>query len=749
MNFKIFNKMFATALMVAVAGFCACADGPAEGDGGGSKPSDKLEVVLGADNYEVQAGSQVVIPFTVTGVAGSELAYEAKTNNSECKVEIEMDEFVGNRLIFSAPKISTEDFEAIVLLTVKDVTYNRDNATARATVKVSKSETLAVAFQSVTRSIAVMAGETISLPVVVSGVGAATLNAPSVTVAEGWSGSWEWTDQTKGFANVNLTAPATLGENVTLSVTITDDFEREAKLDANLDIVAITIAKDAANCHIVKPGETLTINAVKGNSAETLEFNNATLVWQDALGMVKSVSANANEGVVVVELNDAIEGNAVVAAKQDDTIVWSWHVWVTAYEPNAEENVMAYDWAKRNAEGEVTETGTTYWMDRNLGARNATMFDAGALGLFYQWGRKDPFVGADGVESSVYVKKYDIDGNQIHEVSKLRPTYPEDDRISTNLELAIQNPTIFYYAPSSAWPVVDWLTDDSARQNNDLWAYEPNAEENVMAYDWAKRNAEGEVTETGTTYWMDRNLGARNATMFDAGALGLFYQWGRKDPFVGADGVESSVYVKKYDIDGNQIHEVSKLRPTYPEDDRISTNLELAIQNPTIFYYAPSSAWPVVDWLTDDSARQNNDLWGGVSGRKTIYDPCPYGWKVPVAGAPWSFRSRYKKEGNLNDSKPYDPTQPWYIYWDLDKCIGFRYQAPGTEKEWWFPFTGKKEPNDGTLTGVGGGANYHTATTSNTTALMEIMAWGNPTSETGLNRTYGSSVRCVKDSNVE
>ncbi|MBR2443414.1 MAG: hypothetical protein IKB19_03855 [Rikenellaceae bacterium] len=609
MNFKIFNKMFATALMVAVAGFCACADGPAEGDGGGSKPSDKLEVVLGADNYEVQAGSQVVIPFTVTGVAGSELAYEAKTNNSECKVEIEMDEFVGNRLIFSAPKISTEDFEAIVLLTVKDVTYNRDNATARATVKVSKSETLAVAFQSVTRSIAVMAGETISLPVVVSGVGAATLNAPSVTVAEGWSGSWEWTDQTKGFANVNLTAPATLGENVTLSVTITDDFEREAKLDANLDIVAITIAKDAANCHIVKPGETLTINAVKGNSAETLEFNNATLVWQDALGMVKSVSANANEGVVVVELNDAIEGNAVVAAKQDDTIVWSWHVWVTAYEPNAEENVMAYD--------------------------------------------------------------------------------------------------------------------------------------------WAKRNAEGEVTETGTTYWMDRNLGARNATMFDAGALGLFYQWGRKDPFVGADGVESSVYVKKYDIDGNQIHEVSKLRPTYPEDDRISTNLELAIQNPTIFYYAPSSAWPVVDWLTDDSARQNNDLWGGVSGRKTIYDPCPYGWKVPVAGAPWSFRSRYKKEGNLNDSKPYDPTQPWYIYWDLDKCIGFRYQAPGTEKEWWFPFTGKKEPNDGTLTGVGGGANYHTATTSNTTALMEIMAWGNPTSETGLNRTYGSSVRCVKDSNVE
>ncbi len=603
---KMSAKLFAAAFaVVAACGFTACTENP--GEGGGTIDTN-LEVMFGADLYEVLPGQQISIPFTITGTAGQELAIEAKSNNAACTVEVVRDEFVGDNVVFTAPKITEEALDVIVLLNVKDAKNNRD-AKARATVKVAKSEELTIAYQSVVKSIAVKAGESISLPVVVSGIGAATVNEPTVTVSTGWSASFAWTNKDKGFGEVTLTAPATLGASVNVKVAISDNFNRSAELNSDLSIVAITTVKDAANCHIVAPGETLTINAVKGNSAEKLTFNNATLVWQDALNMVKSVSANANEGVIVVELNAGIEGNAVVAAKQDDTIVWSWHVWVSNYDANAEENVMVYD--------------------------------------------------------------------------------------------------------------------------------------------WVKKNADGEVTEEGTTYWMDRNLGARNATLFDAGALGLFYQWGRKDPFVGADGVESSVYVKKYDINGNQVHEVSKLRPVYPEDDYVSTNLEVSIQNPTIFYYAPSSAWPVVDWLTDRSALQNNDLWGGVSGHKTIYDPCPYGWKVPAAGAPWSFRKLYKKQGKLNDDAPYDETQPWYIYWDLDKCIGFRYKAPGTEKEWWFPFTGKKEPNDGTLTGVGGGANYHTATTSNTTALMEIMAWGNPTSETGLNRTYGSSVRCVKDADVE
>ena len=75
---------------------------------------------------------------------------------------------------------------------------------------------------------------------------------------------------------------------------------RTAKLEATLTIVEISIAANAANCYIVAPGSTLTIKAVEGNSTTELDFNNAALVWQDALGMVKSVSANSTEKVVVV-----------------------------------------------------------------------------------------------------------------------------------------------------------------------------------------------------------------------------------------------------------------------------------------------------------------------------------------------------------------------------------------------------------------------------------------------------------------
>ncbi len=601
MSAKLFAAVFA---VVAACGFTACTENP--GEGGGTVITTKLEVMFGADQYEVLPGQQISIPFTITGTAGQELALEAKCNNAACTVEVVRDEFVGDNVVFTAPKITEEAMDVIVLLNVKDAKNKRD-AQARATVKVAKSEELTIAYQSVVNSIAIKAGESISLPVVVSGVGAATVNEPTVTISAGWNASFAWTNKDKGFGEVTLTAPATLGASVNVKVTVTDNFNRSAELSSDLSIVAITTVKDAANCHIVAPGETLTINAVKGNSAEKLTFNNATLVWQDALNMVKSVSANANEGVVVVELNEGIEGNAVVAAKQDDTIVWSWHVWVSNYDANAEENVMVYDWVKKNAEGEVTEEGTTYWMDRNLGARNATMFDAGALGLLYQWGRKDPFVGADGVLSAACVKKYDINGVQVRDVAQLRPVY----------------------------------------------------------------------------------------------------------------------------------------------EDFETTNLDLSIQNPNIFYYAPSSAWPIVDWLTDEAALQNHDLWGGVSGHKTIYDPCPYGWKVPKAGRPWGFRYQYSKAGKLNDANKYDESFPWFIYYEDEKCLGFRWKPAGSEKEWWFPFTGKKDCTDGVLTGVGGGANYNTCSASSQLAMVEMMAWGNPTSETGLNRPYGSSVRCIKDADVE
>ena len=66
----------------------------------------------------------------------------------------------------------------------------------------------------------------------------------------------------------------------------TDDHGRTVEYSGSLSIVEITTTAGAANCHIVKPGGILTIKAVKGNSTTALDFDNAALVWQDAIGLV-------------------------------------------------------------------------------------------------------------------------------------------------------------------------------------------------------------------------------------------------------------------------------------------------------------------------------------------------------------------------------------------------------------------------------------------------------------------------------
>lgn len=100
---------------------------------------------------------------------------------------------------------------------------------------------------------------------------------------------------------------------------------------------------------------------------------------------------------------------------------------------------------------------------------------------------------------------------------------------------------------------------------------------------------------------MDRNLGALNIADNDSRSYGLLYQWGRKDPFTAP--------VSDWNF-----------ASTYPSDIRSHaekiTDYNYSIQNPTV-------SLPGTDWNSD------NTLW---SSSKTIYDPCPAGWRVPDGG---------------------------------------------------------------------------------------------------------------------
>ena len=94
------------------------------------------------------------------------------------------------------------------------------------------------------------------------------------------------------------------------------------------------------------------------------------------------------DGAVTFTASDK-EGNALLAAfDAAGNIVWSWHIWMTDVPETIDlENNVIYQ-----GNG---QTDGWYIMDRNLGATDATVGGGyPTFGLYYQWGRKDPFIGS-------------------------------------------------------------------------------------------------------------------------------------------------------------------------------------------------------------------------------------------------------------------------------------------------------------------------------------------------------------------
>jgi hypothetical protein len=105
--------------------------------------------------------------------------------------------------------------------------------------------------------------------------------------------------------------------------------------------------------------------------------------------------------------------------------------------------------------------------------------------------------------------------------------------------------------------------------------------------------------------FMDRNLGAPFAGTGSGESTGLFYQWGRKDPFPATSNPGDLL-----------------CKFTVELTDDMKGTIANTIRNPGVFY---GSTQQPHDWLYSD---HDSELWGH-SGRKTIYDPCPQGWRVP------------------------------------------------------------------------------------------------------------------------
>lgn len=212
-------------------------------------------------------------------------------------------------------------------------------------------------------------------------------------------------------------------------------------------------AAGRANCYLVPaPGRYAFDATLRGNGvgdAATAGFDpkielsddmRAVWLWSDREGLVSEVELDHSAGEILFTAG-AERGNAVIALLRGQTIVWSWHLWMT--EP---------------PQTMTCGSGATF-MDRNLGARGATVGGTDAYGLYYQWGRKDPFYGGEKTETS---------STAFAEAKRLTVVNPEAgtawniDKRTVTVGEAAAAPMTFFSAKVGATGAYDWLTQPVA-----------------------------------------------------------------------------------------------------------------------------------------------------------------------------------------------------------------------------------------------------------------------------------------------
>lgn len=255
------------------------------------------------------------------------------------------------------------------------------------------------------------------------------------------------------------------------------------------------------------------------------------------------------------------------------------------------------------------------------------------------------------------------------------------------------------------------VTAGSSSGNAVIAAYDgPNATGNIL-WSWhiwvTDYNPDSSPVQNGNIYtynsftWMDRNLGATTANPAVVTTGGLQYQWGRKDPFPGPSnykGVPNGSYnsLPIYNASGTLLTEGTPTGGTGINSVAVSVsnNLPNSILYPAMFYYGLNNSNTGYDWYTanNDRTSQNDALWGSSNPTatptgKTIFDPCPPGWRVPAwinNTSPWNgFTPTTFISSSENYGSIYLPTGTFYLYTGTRHCENGSFYNVGSISNNW------------------------------------------------------------------
>lgn len=249
-------------------------------------------------------------------------------------------------------------------------------------------------------------------------------------------------------------------------------------LDIFLAIVdQVDFTADPANCYVAtKAQHRYIFNPMIGGSSTPLETVEIKLLWQTKSKLVKYL--DLNDGIASFYIDEdednegkVMPGNALIGAyNADGEIIWSWHIWVTNNDPA--DNVIPL--------GQASVMGVNLGAECNSDGSTDTQKIYESYGMYYQWGRKDPFVGP---------KDYKFTGNRDATLYDNRSyevylNYAESTEEQGTLEWSVSNPTTLIKGVKDNGN--DWLYSS---HDNELWSTTSKTEYDPCPAGWRVADA--------------------------------------------------------------------------------------------------------------------------------------------------------------------------------------------------------------------------------------------------------------------
>ena len=173
-----------------------------------------------------------------------------------------------------------------------------------------------------------------------------------------------------------------------------------------------------------------------------------------------------------------------------------------------------------------------------------------------------------------------------------------------------------------------------------------------------------------------------------------FYQFGRKDAFPGVDA--------------------SKLAANSHFTANAGDNMSITngILNPDKFYISGSNWWNNYGyynlWSADNIVTGTYNVGNDNPVVKTVYDPCPVGFKMPANNAFTGFTANGQNNGTMN----IDGTDNWQTF---KNNFGYNFWTSSSKTATiYFPASGYRNNDDGSLGNVGTHGRYWSAVPGNT-----------------------------------